>query len=487
VSFDFVPIAARQGLDYRATQAKPVRRARVNVLDANRTVLASTQTNGSGYYQVNVPSQTSVIVQVEAYAYSGNRWDIRVEDNTRANALYALEGALRSTGTGNSRRDLHAASGWTGQGYTQPRAAAPFAILDTALQGVQALAEADARLRLPTSVFRWSVNNSTARGPISSGAIGTSFFDGQAVYLLGQADSDTDEYDAHVVLHEWGHFLEEKVGGRVDSIGGSHSTTEKLDMRLAYSEGLATAIAGYVLADPHYRDTLGTGQGYATGDDISRKDTANPGWFSESSIQSILYHLSTAGYFKQLYRVLQDDLYTSSAAFTSIFSFADRLAQQHPAAFAVLDTLMSEQGITGRSQFGKGETNGGSTAGILPVYRNWVANGSPVTVCSSQVNGASNKLGVHKFLKVMAPTSGAYQLWVEDDGTRPEDSDPDVTLLSGQQRWDGLSSQVGTESLTVRLQGGVIYTLSVYDYNTHADAGAPGYLPACFDVSLTPL
>lgn len=488
VSYDYVPVSKTAGLDYAATVAKAVRLARVNLVNQVGSVIATSQTDESGRYTLQAPTNTEVKVQVEAlsFADAAAQWEVRVEDNTAGDALYVLEGQLRTSGAVNSQRDLHAASGWTGSGYTEPRAAAPFAIMDTAYQSIQKLVDVDANLALPPSVFRWSVNNSGASGDLPAGDIGTSFYNGEAVYILGQEDSDTDEYDAHVVAHEWGHFLEFQVGRRADSIGGSHQGTDKLDMRVAYSEGFANAIAGYVLADPEYRDTSGVGQRFGSGFDINRKNVSNPGWYSESSIQSIFYHLAESGAFAQIYGVLSDSLYVANSAFMTIFSFADIMQTRYPSVFLRLDDLMDEQRIDSRDQYGAGETNNGDTEDVLPLYIDVVADGSIVTVCSTQENGTDNKLGVHAFLKTTAFTSGRYQLNVKNNGDRAEATDPDVMVQRGGQLWRGTSAMVDQEVVDLNLQSGSTYVISVYDYNTHSGVQQADYQPACFDVSLTP-
>jgi hypothetical protein len=47
----------------------------------------------------------------------------------------------------------------------------------------------------------------------------TYYTDG-GLFIYGDEDLDTDEYDDHV-LHEWGHHYEDKFS-RSDSIGGEH-------------------------------------------------------------------------------------------------------------------------------------------------------------------------------------------------------------------------------------------------------------------------
>ena len=48
--------------------------------------------------------------------------------------------------------------------------------------------------------------------------------------------------DASVLSHEWLHYFEHKIG-RSDSIGGSHAFGEKMDMRVAWSEGMASGLS----------------------------------------------------------------------------------------------------------------------------------------------------------------------------------------------------------------------------------------------------
>jgi len=107
----------------------------------------------------------------------------------------------------------------------------------------------------PTAVFEpldafWSVNNTlTSPTNIDAGELSASFYRGGSVgqlFLLGNASVDTEEFDDHVVMHEWGHYFEDKFS-RSDSIGGAHTIGQSLDARLAFGEGWATALAAIVL------------------------------------------------------------------------------------------------------------------------------------------------------------------------------------------------------------------------------------------------
>jgi len=76
------------------------------------------------------------------------------------------------------------------------------------------------------------------------------------IRILGDENNDTDEYDAHVVVHEFGHYFENSLS-RADSIGGPHTQSDRLDARIAFGEGWGNALSGMILDDPVYRDSSG--------------------------------------------------------------------------------------------------------------------------------------------------------------------------------------------------------------------------------------
>lgn len=84
------------------------------------------------------------------------------------------------------------------------------------------------------------------------------------LYILGGVSgnvstADTDHFDDSVILHEYGHFLED-VYGNSQSPGGSHTGDFVIDPRLAWSEGWANFFQGAVLtgADAHDNSALET-------------------------------------------------------------------------------------------------------------------------------------------------------------------------------------------------------------------------------------
>ena len=221
-------------------------------------------------------------------------WNVKVIDNTNQNAVYELTGDLLSSGVSDSIRVLTAQSGWGGSSYTSTRAAAPFAMLAPTYVAIQKMIADDPDAVFPEMKYNWSINNRAVSGNDSAGDIGTSSYKGNGnVYILGDEDSDTDEYDDHVVVHEWGHYFEDQMS-RSDSIGGPHSGGQKLDMRVAMGEGFGNALSGMVTDDPFYRDSSGYGQSQGFSINVDSND--NTGWYDERTTAGVLYDFVRSRY-----------------------------------------------------------------------------------------------------------------------------------------------------------------------------------------------
>ena len=198
-------------------------------------------------------------------------WTFSVRNNTNSDALYVLDGENFDSGAASSTRNLRATSGWGGASYTGARAAAPFAILDTVYQAKELILTAAPTAAFPELNLFWSTQNRPA-SPFcpDDGNIGTSSYvvfgsdnlDGcnrpgaDGIYVLGEFSStgDTDEFDQHVIAHEFGHYFEDRFS-RSDSIGGDHGGGDRLDLRLAFGEGWGNAYSAMSLNDPAYRDS----------------------------------------------------------------------------------------------------------------------------------------------------------------------------------------------------------------------------------------
>ena len=486
VTFDFVPHSnSTNGLDYNNISQRPIREATVDLLDSGgTTTLQSTTTDSSGNYSFDVEAQSSYIVRVKAeLARQGTPgWDFSVVDNTNGQALYAMDSVLQAVQSQSVTLNVNAASGWTGSSYGAPRVAAPFAILDAVYQAKEKILSVDSTVVMPALNLNWSVNNVPVSGDPASGQIGTSSWNGTEIFILGSADNDTDEYDHHVIIHEWGHYFEDKFS-RADSIGGPHSEGDKLDMRVALGEGFGNALSGIVTDNPSYQDSLGAGQSVGFEINVEENPTSNRGWYSEFSVQSLLYDFYdsnsdgadniTLG-FAPIYRALTNGERTTEAM-TSIFSLGSQLKVESPASSTAIDALLATQNIIAADDFGSTETNNGGDARNLPIYKSISIGGPSVEVCSFDTNDQFNKLGNRQFIEFDIASGGSYTFTANGQSAG---DDPDIRVHK-QGVINFVSEANGDESTTQTLSSGK-YILEAYEFSNVQGSGKD----TCIDVSI---
>ncbi len=527
VTFDLVPAVPGRGLDYTQTVERPARGVTVEVVSAG-AVLASTATDLVGHYSFTIAANTDVSLRVRAeMVWVGSpSWDFRVVDNVNSDALYTLAGAVFNTGTADLTRDLHAASGWTGAAYTATRSAAPFAILDVLYDSVQVVLAVAPTTVFPPLRMRWSTGNVPVSGT-GPGEIGSSrFVDGVGIELLGAAEQDTDEYDRHVIAHEWGHYLERSFS-RSDSIGGAHSIRDQVDMRVAFSEAWASTFSAIATGDSIYVDTLGAGQGRDFSFDLEQspnRRNPNPGWFNEEAVQSLLYDLYDNGRDVSPGTLTLDDLalgfgplfdvmitaQRQTLALTSIFSLVDALKRARPADAPLIDQLTTAQGMRPvADEYGATETNYGAPTKRTPqevaadfhsVYDTVAVNGPAVNVCSlddytSATTGAGNKLASRRFVRFAVTTPGPHVVTARAVAPLLGAADPDLKLhapdgsvlsSTGPPQCTIDTPEACVERFTPTLAAGD-HVLEVYEW-TNTNDTTDQYPPigrTCFDVTVT--
>ncbi len=357
-------------MNYTSKSTLPVRRAVVQVLRGT-TPIASGSTNDSGAYSISytgtVGEALTVRVQarsvVTSYApdsispdnCSGGSWDLRVVNNvTNSSASqtdptqrpqYAVDAAY----TAASSNTVNVLATTTSGGGTTfaSRQSGPFALLDTAISGLETACQGRAAISFPLLYINWSVDNTTTSANRYDGNIGTSFFTTEGsgsqanLYILGKDDVDTDEFDHHVIAHEFGHYLENKIY-RSDSIGGSHSLGDSLDPRVAFGEGFGNAFSGIVHADPLYIDTNSTNQGAGFSINVSTAPSTadDKGPWSERAMQYLLYTLwvNNTNSFSRIHDILENYQKTSPAL-TIGQTFAAYYANKYGLTAQSLQTL----------------------------------------------------------------------------------------------------------------------------------------------------
>jgi len=477
VSYESVPYNnALEGLDYAGIKKRPIRGASVRLLNADTSAeIAKTVSDDKGGYSFNYVDTASVKLWVSSETKVPS---ITVEDNTAGDAIYTMESAVVASGL-DVKLNPVATTGWTGAGYTKARLAAPFAVLDAAYTAAHRfLTETTTPPQMPPLKLNWSVDNRPEDGDKSLGQIGTSQWDHTELYILGKESVDTDEFEGHIIVHEWTHFFQGKVG-RSDSPGGSHNFTDVVDPRVAWGEGFATAISAIILdPDTVYADSYGLQQKDGFHYDLEVNDASageNPGWYSERTVSGIVFDLYDGANepFDKV-NIGLNGIYTAmvadrtTPALTTIFSFTAGVKAATPQAVANINTLVAFYKLdvsfgldTIQDAWGTGETHTGGVASSVPVYR--TATIGSLWKAKFTGGASENKLTQNRYFRI---AGDGQPITVESTCA----SDVDLFVYKLGTSVAEAKSQSGDEMLTFATTVGQTYVLVVQGFETKAIA-----------------
>jgi hypothetical protein len=557
LQYEFVPPNANcRGLNFNGTQQRPIRGVTVQLVDGSNdsNVLDTTQTDANGDYafsSVAAGTDVRIRVRAELKRTGSPGWDVEVRDNVLKDPedpnppplsnrpLYVVQWESFNTGNSNiADADYVARTGWGGSSYTGTRAAAPLAILDQIYSGIQAIvAERPGETFPPLDAF-WSASNTlTSPLDIDAGELTASFYrsDIDSLFLLGDANVDTEEFDDHVTMHEWGHYFEDAFS-RSDSIGGPHSIGQSLDARLAFGEGFATALAAIVLEEKQYCDTTVPGTSGGFGINTETADSGAQGWMNEISVATFIYDLwdtdadgtdtGSIGFGPILDTMMGPQANTE--ALTTLFSFATELRTMLSGAdLAFVDSQLDRENIerTSIDIWGSSQDQIGAAPNrardVLPLYTTLSTDGTPLNICTNSDfdNGRDgNKVAEYRYFRFDVAAELPHRIEVRTTGTgnsgaaspsqpgagfdcvaavraNPDDpevhtySDPDLWLYRRGNLVDlGLSCTPNSEIVTTNtLQVGT-HVFDVSEFR-HADEDTISGYPerVCFDVSVTQL
>ena len=340
-------VEASPGGDY------PIRRAEVVVKNQAGEVVQCGETNGSGQFSLVVPrtnAQMTLAVRsrgANSYTYAS------VLDAPQTNVPYELTQSFTASAT-QSLGTLTAPATGTLLGGA-------FNIFDQILRANIFLAAQTAGCGSfvsgcstfsPTIKIQAYWKKGFNPGEYVGSSSGLSFYMSgeKRLYILGGIggdvdNSDTDHFDNTIIIHEYGHFLEDQYS-KTDSPGGFHSGMRAIDPRLAWSEGFANYLGLAVTGDTIYRDTIGNVDGSTNGygvyvdakggllngppgpgsDPSYRGTAAGQGNFKEFAIASFLWDATVttgANYispstFGELWSVFTGPFRTSSAGFRDV-------------------------------------------------------------------------------------------------------------------------------------------------------------------------
>ncbi len=364
VGSDFTPGSTTATLNFAASTQKPLRNTEIQVIQGTTTI-GLTSTDADGRYSVAYHPTGTTEVRLYVLART-TKPVIQVQDNTDGKATYAVYGVIGTKTT----LDIDFPTGWAGTTFDESaRFASPFAVLDTMYTSAQAFIAVRPNVIFPPLKVNWSPNNVPQTGDKAQGQIGTSHFNRteNEIYVLGKAGADIDEFDDHVIAHEWGHYFEANLS-RSDSPGGRHGPGDILDPRIAFGEAWGNALSAMVLKNPIYFDcTWGnTGLrcfGWNSETEPVPSDDTTPSAFSESSVLRALYDVYDAPSGAEPYDGVSLGLgpiydtmvgpEKTTDSVTTLASFITGLKAQPGVNATAVDTLLAHWNIGSiRSQFG---------------------------------------------------------------------------------------------------------------------------------------
>ena len=481
ITYDRVPVNKNGiGLDYNNIRKESAKLVTVKLVDGecySDKIIAETSTNENGEYSFNnIEKNQNLRICVYSKMEKSEKYNIKVIDNTNSDAIYVIKSSLFNTDS-SKRVNLHADSGWGGYSYTRPRQAAPFAILDSIYQAMQKVLSADPNAYFPKLKINWSIYNTPAssqrESAIREGLIGTTYFNGEdSLYILGDEDSDTDEYDDHIMIHEWAHYFEENFS-RADSIGGPHGSGDRLDIRVAFGEGWANAFSAIATDNPIYFDTQGPRQSQGFAMDIESGPSGVKGYYSEDSIQHIIYDIydshddgadKISMGFKPIYKELTT-FQKNTKAFTSIFTFIVGLEEQNPAQINKIDALLRSEYIDHIDDIYGSNID---PKLYVDIYSNYI--------CTTGIYGYENKLYNHIYVKYRIDEARDYDITVYQNNGSGSDPDFGVYRVSPfEQLGESKALKPNIEKDRYHLPAGE-YLLDILEYN--------GLKNACFNVTI---
>lgn len=227
------------------------------------------------------------------------------------------------------------------------------------------------------------------------------------------------------------------------------------------------------LDDPIYFDTLGVSQSTGFYFDVELGTSTSNGWYSESSIERILYDLYdntddgndilSLG-FAPIHEIFTGAEKTTSA-FTSIFTFITALKDENAGDAGMIDAIVSSENIaTITDIYGTGRIN----KPLDYPYTN-LTLGNPLAIQIGTLYGTYNKLNNRKYVKFTVLSAGTYSITVQQ--TNGTSSDPDFYLFDTSPFGmidSSEGSSAGLEQKNVSLTAGE-YLLDVSDYNNISD------------------
>jgi len=247
---------------------KPIRFAEIRVLNSSGNITQCSQTDANGDFSFTLPINTgSYTLQVNSRGLNDNV-KATIFNRPEQNQFYSLTMSVSSASDGPVGTLVASATGDV--------VAGAFNILDQIVEAniylVSTVGSGDCgsdgcteiNVAEKVSVY-WQKGFNPGEyinGSPLSYYVGQGF---RRLFILGGINgdvdnTDTDHFDNTIILHEYGHFLEDVYFG-TDTPGGPHNGNSLIDPRLAWSEAWSNLLQGVVRNEGNYKDTQGNVNG----------------------------------------------------------------------------------------------------------------------------------------------------------------------------------------------------------------------------------
>lgn len=280
--------------------------AEIIVTDSSGTTVQCGLTGAQGEISVNIPKKAGTYTLAVNSRSDSGKIKLSILKDITSNDYYSITKTFNLAGTESS----YAAGSLTAYARIPEdpeMKGGAFHIMRDIYKANEYIRNtiADTNFVAPKVTVYWKAgfNPNSYRDP-SYANNGLSFYSSgnRKLYILGGISGavknvDTDHFDDSVVIHEYGHFLED-IYAKSDSPGGSHNGNGIIDPRLAWSEGWANFLQSAVLTNwddstNGYSANVNTNRGKYYIDTIGfRNDTVETG---EAASQAVLFNLSQDG------------------------------------------------------------------------------------------------------------------------------------------------------------------------------------------------
>jgi len=243
----------------------PIRQAEVQVYNNAGSLIQCARTLDDGHFSFVVPTATTADSVRVVSRISNSTSQIGVFNDPVNRQLHSIETTF--TPSGNADVGVLTAQAAT----NTDMAGGAFNILDKVYSANQYIISATASCNslysqctpitsIPVCAVYWEkgVDPGTY---INNPGLSYYLTGHSELYILGGDDgdvdnSDTDQFDDAIIVHEYGHFIVEKYSNQSSPLG-SHDGNSIIDPRLAWSEGVPDFFQAAVRNYPEYRDTTG--------------------------------------------------------------------------------------------------------------------------------------------------------------------------------------------------------------------------------------